>query len=61
MSRDQQELELVIQIEVRQPQSGYAGLRVNDSFKIKPKNFLEMCEILGRFNKLAEEIKRGGL
>ncbi len=45
------ELELTIRIEVRQPRMGNSGLSLSESLLLKPKSFLEMCQILAKFQE----------
>ena len=57
MNNDQ--LELTIRIEVRQPGIGnYQGLSLADTIVLKPRAFLEMCQILAKFQDLAEKIRK---
>ncbi len=49
-------LELSITVEIRPSDYATNGLRISETHKIKAGNFLELCEILGKFHKLTEEI-----
>jgi hypothetical protein len=54
---DQNKLELQINVTIRQPMFGNAGLMINESVKIDARDFLEMASILGEFHKLAEKYR----
>jgi hypothetical protein len=59
MNESKDQLELTIRIEVRQPGIGnFQGLTVTDNVILRPKAFLEMCQILAKFQELAEKIRK---
>ena len=58
MSESMDQLELTIRIEVRQPRMGMSGLSLSDTVVLRPKAFLEMCQILAKFQELAEKIRK---
>lgn len=60
MSKEQERLEVRIEITVVQPSQygGYGQLRISDTFSINARSFLEMCEVLAKFNQLADNVKR---
>lgn len=57
MNVNQNDLELQISVEVRQPHFGGNGIRIQESVTLQPKNFLDLCKILSRFHELAQELR----
>jgi len=51
-------LEVSITIEVRQANFGNGAIQIRENFFVKPRSFLEMCQMLGKFQELAERIKK---
>ena len=51
------ELELRIHVEIYQPGQG-GRLNISEEIKLAPLNFLELCQILGKFHELAETFKK---
>jgi hypothetical protein len=52
--------ELQISVEIRQVDStmGYGnGLRIHENLDLDARDFMELCEILAQFHKLAEQFR----
>jgi len=58
MNGNHNDLELSLRVEIRQPYFGNNGLQIVENFTLKPTGFLQLCEILGQFHKLAEQIRQ---
>jgi len=52
------ELELHIRIDLRQPQMGGSGIALEQSATLTVASFLEAAKILGRFHDLVEELRK---
>ncbi len=52
------ELELTIQIWVRNAKMGGGALELRESVYLKASDFMEMCRILGQFQQLAQKIQK---
>lgn len=50
------DIEVSINIEVRQPLQYSGGLRLSDTFKIKSRGFLDIAKILSQFDELARKL-----
>lgn len=51
------QLELRVTIYDTRTGGPYGQINVSENFCVPATNFLEICELLGRFHKLAEELK----
>lgn len=56
MNAPENTLELNLQVEIRQPYMSGSGLRITEQFSLQPRDFLELCEILTQFHRLAEMV-----
>ena len=52
-------LQMHISINIRQ-EGDYNGLRLEDEFQLKCRDFLEMAKVLSQFNDLVTRIKQEG-
>ncbi len=50
-------LRLELRLHIRDEGQAYGGLEVNETLILKPRSFMEVCNILGRFDELAKRIK----
>jgi len=55
---NEDKLEVRIQIYITQLKGMHGQIELSQSFTIRNRNFLEICEILGQFEKLADKIKK---
>lgn len=49
------ELEVTVRVKQRET---FSGLTVHENFEIEASGFMEVCEVLAQFHKLAETFKR---
>jgi hypothetical protein len=58
---DKAPYELQISVEIRQVDSmgSYGnGLRVHENLELDARDFMELCEVLAEFHKLAEQFRK---
>lgn len=50
-------LHLDIRVSIRQADFNGGALEINESIELEPHGFMEICEILSQFHRLAEKLK----
>jgi len=51
------EIELSVRIELRQPQTGGPGISLQEEARLKVKDFMEAAKVLGLFHDLVEKLR----
>jgi hypothetical protein len=57
---EENKIELRIDVSISQPPGNYQGLRLTETIVLPTRGFLEMCEILGEFQQLADRFRVPG-
>lgn len=52
---------LKIRVEVYQPSYSQNGLSIIEEFELPARSFLEVCQILGQFHNLTEQLRKEGV
>jgi len=58
--RNEAKLELRITIEIRQTPNYSGGLSLSETLELPQRGFMEMCQVLAKFQELADSFKPSG-